>query len=729
MPSSSAFKLALVASVSFIGVAASSSAIAQTTDDTATIVVTGQRQAYVGDLPVQDIPQNVQSLSAAQLQVIGVTRMENALDLVSGVAHLNNFGGLWEAFAIRGFSGDANNVPSGFLVNGFNGGRGFSGPRDTSSVERIDVLKGPTSALFGRGEPGGTVNIVTKKPEFTTKGSVQAGIGSWNNYRVEADFTTPLSDNVAVRLNGAYEDAESFRDTVHTKKLFLTPSILWKISDKTSISYEMEFATLKIPFDRGLPILGNNFDRLPPSRYLGEPGDGPIRIDVWGHQLQLQHDFTDDWSLLVGAGYRTTHLRGIGEYPELVASRQPILSGGSIISRQRRYADSKSENIIGRAELTGHYDIAGLSNTLVIGADYDYFELDQFQSRFRPTAAAGQTIAQINGIDIYNPVYGAYTSPNPYFPGTGAQLVYDRLERDFAWGAYFYNQIDLTSWLKVRVGGRYDEFRQRLLNRQPTPAQALLPNPAYQNVSKFSPQGGIVVQPTETLSLYGSYGQGFRPNSGANAQGQTFRPENSESYEVGLKYQSPDKKITASLAAYTMDKTNILTADPNPANSGLVVAVGAAKSRGIEFDLNARLPYGFNLTLVYAYTDAFWKAEFRDPDFVLPILPGDPLINIPKHSGNVMLLKDFSIGGTRKATIGGGVQYIDKRLGETGTAYYLPSATLTRLIGSVDVTDNLRISGNVDNLFNVRWFANSYSALWTFPGAPRSFSVRANYKF
>jgi iron complex outermembrane receptor protein len=731
MSSNSGFKMALSASVSLMGVMTSASAFAQALADDSgepAIVITGQRQAYIGDLPVQDVPQNIQSLSGDLLKNIGVTRLDNALDLVSGVSHMNNYGGLWDAYSFRGFAGDANNVPSGFLVNGF-AARGFSGPRDASSVERIDVLKGPTSALFGRGEPGGTVNIVTRKPEFVQKGSVQLQGGSYNNYRADVDFTRPLSDTLAFRINGAYEDAESYRDYVHTKKIFITPSILWKLSDKTSISYELEFASQRIPFDRGIPIYQSNFTRIPDSRYLGEPSDRPIKLDTLGHQLQLQHDFNDKWSLLVGAAYRTTHLVGIQEVAELVAGRQPFLVGptaGTILSRQRRFTDAKTENIIGRAEITGHFDIAGMANTLVAGVDYDYFKFTNFQTRYRPAAGAATAnfsnpavMAAYNAINVFNPAYGAYAAPNPY-----ANFVYNRLEKDFAWGSYFYDQIDLTPWLKIRAGGRYDEFRQHYSTFTVTGAAN---TPIFQTVTKFSPQGGIVVQPTETLSFYGSYGKGFRPNNGADVRNNTFQPEESESYEVGAKFLSANRRISATVALYTMTKTNILTSDP--ANAGFVIAVGGARSKGVEFDLNAKLPYGFNLMVSYAYTDAYWTSDFRDPDFALPILAGDPLIGVSKHSGNVLLTKDFLIGGTRKATLGGGVQYIDKRLGETAANYYLPSATLTRLIGSVDLTDNLRVSGNVDNLFDVRWFANSYSALWTYPGAPRTFSVRANYMF
>lgn len=711
-------RTALRSGIVLCGAGLSTFAQAQTAaapDADQSIVVTAQRQAYIGDIPIKDMPQNVQTIGSARLKELNITRLDMALDLVSGVSHLNNFGGLWDSYAIRGFAGDSNNVPTGVLVNGFNAGRGFSGPRDTSSVERIEVLKGPTSALFGRGEPGGTVNLVTKKPEFTSKGSLTLQGGSFNSYRIEGDYTTPLTDTIAVRINGAYDDAKSYRDTIHTKKTFITPSILWRPDSATSLSYELEYGKQEIPFDRGIPIYQNDFKRLPSSRYLGEPGDGPMRIDVLGHQLQLQHDFNDNWSFLAGGSYRTTELAGTGEYPELVASRQPFLSNGTLLSRQRRYADSKSQSFIGRGEVTGKFDVGGMSNTLVIGADYDFFRFDQFQSRFRPPVYnATLTMAQINGINVFNPVYGAYALPD-----AGASLVYNRLERDNSAGVYGYDQVSLTDWLKVRVGGRYDNFRQSILNR----ASGVI---SRQHPTAFSPQTGIVIEPSKSVSFYGSYGKGFRPNNGLDFFGNPFAPERSKSYEIGVKYVSADKRISGSVTIYQMDKSNILTSDPNPAHSGFVIAVGSARSRGVEVDFNARLPYGFNLLLAYAYTDAYWRSAVRDPDFGLQIQPGDPLINISKNSGNLLLTNSFNAFG-KHATVGGGVQYIDRRLGETAANYYLPSAKLVKLLGNVDVTPHINVSAQIDNLFNVRWFANSYSALWTYPGAPRSFRISATY--
>ena len=180
--------------------------------------MTAQRQPFRGDVPLEEMPQSVQVMSGELLQTIGVTQLDDVLDLASGIARQNTFGGLWDSFAIRGFAGDEN-VPTGYLVNGFNAGRGFSGRRDASNIDRIEVLKGPGSALYGRSEPGGTMNIVTKKPQFAPEGSIELAAGSYDTYRVAADFTAPITDSIAVRINGAYEDADSFRDLHHVEKV------------------------------------------------------------------------------------------------------------------------------------------------------------------------------------------------------------------------------------------------------------------------------------------------------------------------------------------------------------------------------------------------------------------------------------------------------------------------------------------------------------------------------
>lgn len=671
------------------------------------IVVSGQKQQYMGDIPIKALPQNVQILSATLLSDNGITRLDDALQLTSGVSRQNNFGGLWDSFAIRGFAGDEN-FPSGYLVNGFNGGRGYGGPVDTSDVESIEVLKGPNSALFGRGEPGGTVNIITKKANFGgPKGSFTVSAGSWKDYRVEGDFNLPVSDTLAFRITGAAEDADSFRDTIHTDLKTINPSVFWKLGSSTSLTYALEYKEQNVPFDRGVVAPNGQLGIIPPSRFLGSPLDGPVHVKVWGHQAQLQQDFGNNWTLLVGLGYRTTSFTGYSSDPELVVGRQNLYVDGRTLSRQRRFRDYSTDNLVVRGEISGTADTGSITHHLILGADYDEFNIDLLQTRYRPTRADNSW-----AIDIFNPDYSIV-------PPTPTAIIQNSYEMQKAWGVYFQDQIDITDKFKIRGGVRYDNFDQNITNRSSA-------SPVPNHYTRFSPNAGIVYEATDTVSFYAAYGTGFRPNSGQGFGGQPFKPETSRSYEVGAKFVSPGGRITSTLSLYTMKKTNILTTDP--VNAGFSKAVGAANSKGVEFDLSAKLPADFQINVSYSYTDAGWAEDVLDPNFAQPIKKGDPLINIPKNQFNVLLTKDFMVG-SHDAMLGAGVLYVDKRLGETATTFILPSYTLVKLIGSFNVTNGIKISADVNNLLDTRYYASSYATLWVQPGTPRSFHVRASFSF
>ena len=315
------------------------------------VVVLAHRQQYRGDVPLQELPQNVAVLPAQLLSNVNVTRLDAALELASGVEHQNNFGGLWDAFAVRGFVGDPN-LPSGYVVNGFSN-RGFGGPRDAANVDHIEVRKGPTSALFGRGEPGGTINVITKKPLFTPQGSLSVSGGSYATYRVEGDATAPITSFLAGRINGAWEKGNSFRDTLKSKKYSFYPSLLLKLGPSTTLTYDLEVSHQEIPFDRGIVALHDNLNTIPISRFLGEPGDGPVKADAIGNQLQLNHQFSPHWTLMIGAAYRQTQLKGFSTEAELTRGRQLIYVDNQDLSRQRRYRDWSTDNLLLRAEVDG----------------------------------------------------------------------------------------------------------------------------------------------------------------------------------------------------------------------------------------------------------------------------------------------------------------------------------------------------------------------------------------
>jgi iron complex outermembrane receptor protein len=675
------------------------------------LVVLAQRQQYRGDVPLQELPQNVAVVSSELLKNANLTTLDSALELVSGIEHQNNFGGLWNAFAIRGFVGDPN-LPSGYLINGFSSGRGFAGPRDTSDVERIEILKGPSSALFGRGEPGGAVNIITKKPLFTPQGYASLSVGSYDVRRAEGDYTAPLGDHVAFRINGAYEEGDSFRDTIHYKKMVATPSFLVKFDAATALTYELSASHQEVPFDRGVLAVNGVLGTIPTSRFLGEPGDGPIKTNGLSHQLQFNHQFNADWTVLLGADYLTTQLKGFSTEAELTHARQTLFLDGKTLSRQRRYRDWSTSDVTLRAEVDGRFQTGPFTHHVMFGVDQEQLHLHQVQMRVRPPPASlSLTLAQANAINIFNPVYGNLPNVAPFW---------DFFERQRASGAYVQDQIDLTDQIKFRAGYRYDKYHQRILNR-------LTGQETGQDVTANDPQFGLVYEPSKLLSFYVAYGMGFRPNSGQDVHNVPFGPERTKSYEVGAKFRTESDLLQGTISLYKMKKGGIITADP--VNTGFSIAIGRADSRGAEIDLNGVLPGHLQYWISYAYTDAKMANAILDPDFALPVPAGAPLLGIPKHSANVTIFRDFDLAGDHKLTLGGGVNYVSSRLGETGTSFTLPGYTLVKAYASYEVTKQLKISADVENVFDKEYYPASYSRMWILPGTPRTFTLKATYSF
>ncbi len=672
------------------------------------IEVTEYRQAYRGDVPVKSLPQAVNIVTGELLDVAGVTDFQNALDFSSGIARQNNFGGLWDSFAIRGFAGDEN-LPGGYLVNGFSAGRGFSGKRDTSNVESIEILKGPGSALYGRSEPGGTVNIITKKPQFEEEGYIGASIGSFNTYRLEGDYTNAITEDLAFRINGAYEDSESFRDTVESNKLSFTPSLSYNISDETNLAYEIEILKQETPFDRGIFVLDGDFDTVPKERFFGEPNDGPMEVEAVGHQVTLQHKINDNWDVLVGAGYRDSSFKGFSSELDLSPGRQLLYVDGETVVRRRHHRDYTSTDLSARVELSGTVEMLGATHHILMGGDaYDY-ELHSIKEQWRTAWGSGDTTYSINR---YNPVYGQTQ------PDTLPNL--DQNEEQSSIGAYIQDQIDVTDKFKVLVGIRFDDFDKTFTNY-------IKDTVVKQSQTSTSPRIGLVYEPSELYTMYLSYSEGFRPNTGVAFNGDSFEPEESTSYEVGVKFNNSDDSLSGTVAIYRAEKSNVLTADL--VNSGYSAALGEAESQGVEVDLTAFINDSISFTLAYAYTDAVTSNDMINTDWGVEIPAGSRLINVPEHKLTVVAMYETVLAG-KEANVGVSVTYVDDRLGETiNPDYILPSYTRVSIFGSIDLTEQWVLNANIDNLLDEEYFGSSYSHLWTQPGTPINGRVSLKYKF
>ncbi|RSZ56696.1 TonB-dependent siderophore receptor [Massilia atriviolacea] len=694
---------ALLASLTPLAALAADVASSPASSPTDTVVIGGQREHYRSlsatgatktDARLLDLPQSVRVLTSEVLRDAGVSTLAGALDLASGISRQSDLGGLWDSYAMRGFTGDPN-FGSDFLVNGFSSSRGYNGLRDTASTQSIEVLKGPSAALYGRGEPGGTVNIVTKKPRFVAARSIGASVGSFNTHRAALDVTGPVGETLAYRLNAAWQEGDSFRDSVRRDTLLVSPSFVWLAGEHTTVSYEIEATGQKAPFDRGVPAVNGKLGAVPVSRFLGEPGDGRMSVKSLGHQLFVQHALNDNWSLQSGLSYRDSELAGFS------TEANNLLADGRTLRRQRRHRDFSATDTSGRIELLGNLATGSLRHKLLFGVDAYRFDDRRVQLRRNPSNANPYAI------DIFQPVYGGVADP--------LTLSIDTLERQRAHGLYAQDQIDLSDRWKALLGIRYDSAEQSVANKRLRTSNA-------QRLHASSPRAGLVYQPGKAVSLYATAARAYRPNSGISIDNSAFEAEKSLSYELGAKVDALDGKLTSTVALYKIDKKNVLTT--NPVNSDFAIPAGEVGSRGLELDVAGAVARNLQLSAAYAYTDATVTRGDKT------IRTGSRFPNVARHSASVMLVSSFTLGDAN-ASLGGGASYVGKRMGDVAasSSFELPAYTTVRLVAAWTPYRKLRIALNVDNLFDKAYYASSYSQLWVAPGSERTATLTASYRF
>ncbi|WP_049623483.1 TonB-dependent siderophore receptor [Frateuria defendens] len=664
------------------------------------LTVTGATKT---EAPIKDLPQNITVLGSDLLKDAGVSQLADALDMGSGISRQSNFGGMWDSYSMRGFSGDPN-FGSDYMVNGFNASRGYNGMRDAANTATVEILKGPSSALYGRGEPGGTVNINTKKPLFKQQNTLELSAGSFDTFRTAIDTTGPLGKNVAYRLNAAYEDGNSFRDTVSHKNYLVSPSFLWMISPDTTLSYELEAVRQKAPFDRGIVAVNGRLGVVPVSRFYGEPNDGDTTIKSLGHQVFLQHFFNDDWSIQTGVSYRDSSLKGQGTEVRPYGA----LVNGTTLRRRLQVRDYQATDLTARFEVLGKVHTGAVEHNLLFGVDGYRFWDDRRQQQAAPAGT-------IYGISLFDPVYGG---PKP----TPRPSIMTN-ERQRAAGLYAQDQIDLSEQWKALVGVRVDQYSQ-------TVNDILHGQTVHQSHRATSPRAGLVYEPTEHVSLYATTSRSFRPNSGVSRSFQPFAPERGKSYEVGAKMDFLDGRLSSTLALFKITKKNVLTPDPVDPNN-FNIAAGEMQSKGVEWDIAGELTPGLRVSAAYAYTDAHITKD--NSSLIGVSLVGRQNADVPKHSANLFLVKQFQLGG-KAASLGGGVNYVGRREGSVAPfsnadLFQLPSYTTFKLVSSYNATKRLQFAFDVENLFNRKYYASSYSAYWVFPGTERRYTLTARYSF
>lgn len=637
------------------------------------------------DTAIHETPQSISVVPAQVVEDIGATRLEDALDYAGGVERGNNFGGqgLTE-FLVRGFSTQE------FYRNGFAVNRGYPNMPDASTLERIEVLRGPASMLYGRGDPGGTFNIVSKQPQAERRTVLGSQVNTDGLRRGTLDTTGALDDSAAFtyRLNLVAEGSDSFRDHVESERYNIAPVLRWQLSDDTALILEGDYMHNRHPLDRGLTRYQNQAGDLPRDRFLGEESAGKLTNQNATTQLRLEHQLDGQWMLRGGVQYLDGSLDGGA------VENNGLAADGRTVGRNYSERWLNWNDLAVQANLEGHFDAAGLAHTLLLGVEFDEYNYDSQIDR------SGGATSDFP-LDLYDPIYG---QPLPALTRT---TTYDD-ENLKSYAFFLQDQIALTERLTAQVGARLERFEQRYDNKL-TPAGSW-----DQAHNAVSPRFGLIYDLTDALAVYANTSRSFKPNRGADRSSQAFDPEKGIAHEVGIKYDLPEHDLSVTAALFHITKENVLTSDP--LDSNYQVAAGEARSRGFDISVAGNITPQWRVIGGYAYVDA----EVTESSSVsMPV--GTRLANVPRHSFNLLDTYEFAEGPLAGLGVGMGVKYVGNRKGSaSNSAFDMDAYTTVDLLAYYPLTERVRLNLNLNNLFDEEYEERAWGNIWAYPGAPRT---------
>ncbi|NUG52680.1 TonB-dependent siderophore receptor, partial [Acinetobacter lactucae] len=568
--------------------------------------VDSSSSATRSEVALKDTPQSVSVVTQKVIEDIGATRLIEALDLAGGVTRANNFGGQGlTGFNLRGFTSGE------FYRNGFPINRGYPNAPDSNTIERVDVLRGPSSSLYGRGDPGGTFNLISKTPKSEQQTTLGAQFSSEGLYRTTIDTTgtIPNAENVGYRLNVIAEGGDSYRDHVESKRYGIAPVIQWQASDATKVTFEADILRNQHPLDRGHTRYPTQKSfNSSPETYLWETGKYNNRLynDNNMTQLRVEHDLGNNWKLNAGVQYLNGKLYGYA------VEANGIQNDGETLGRNYNYRELKWQDTDAQINLTGNFQLLGLAHTLVTGLEYENYDYKSYIIRSSGDIGSYP-------INIYNPVLG-----QP-LPELNRVTTHDR-ENLKTTALFVQDQIDLNERLSALLGLRFEHYEHDYKN--------LLPNTANWNTSHdaFIPRLGLVFKARDDLSFYSNAAKSFKPNTGASRNGEGFDPEEGMAYELGFKWQAFNDMLSIDSAIFYAKKENVLTLDP--VDSAYKVAAGEVRSQGIELNVAGQITPAWKIIGGYAYTDAEVSKDNT-------LKKGTALANIPKNSFNLLNIYEF----------------------------------------------------------------------------------------
>ncbi|PTQ64963.1 iron complex outermembrane receptor protein [Sphingomonas sp. PP-CE-3G-477] len=626
---------------------------------------------------IEDIPQAIQVIPREVIDEQQITRLGDAVANVSNVQQGGTQGNRSELFMVRGFEVNSYAI-DGILLSP---AQNFTETvRDLANVAQVEVLKGPASVLYGRGEPGGTINIVTRRPsqDFGLEAAVQAN--DFGLRRGQLSVTGPLADTLAARVSMAGQETGSFRDDqADGARVFFAPTLAWRPGTKTRADIDYDYTYQTSPGDRGLVVVGNTVAG-PVGRSFGEPWSKNYGRS---HTIRgrIEHDVAD-WLTL-----RQIVSRQSGDSGRTVADFTGLSTDGLFVLRRGVKQVQQVSATTSQSEALVRFRTGPLEHLMLAGFEY--------VDAHRDTSEARATLARIS---IANPVQGA--QPGAFVPAR--TIAVDARYR----AGYVQDQIGIGDTIDILAGVRWDDVDQTTVDNGVR---------TVENGRRASPRLGLVWHPHPVLAIYGNWSTSFRPRSASIFGGGSAPPETGRQYEAGIKLTPADSRLIATAAVFDITKNNVSSADPD--NSGFVVVTGQQRVRGAEIDLSGEILPGWRMIASAGYLDA---TVTRDS----VIAVGNRLRGVPEFSASLWTTYRVANGPLAGMMLGAGATRVGEREGDLANTYRIPGYTRVDLTADYRIADRYRLGLIVRNVADTFYIEQPVARTTNYPGAPRTVSVR-----
>ena len=707
----------------------------ETDADVIVVTATGLSDAFSStktDTPLIETPQSISLITREEMDLRGVHTVAEALSYSAGIqAEASGIDSRVDEVSVRGFGAGGFSSNNNF-VDGLRlptGGQWTRPAFDPFGLQQVEVLKGPSSVLYGQVAPGVIVNLVSKRPEDEAGGEVMIQTAGFTElehwqHQIAGDITGPLgeSDDLAFRLVGLYRDGDTQIDETSNSRLYLSPSLSWEIGADTSITFLVQYQK-----DEGgstfqfLPSTGSLYEsngrRIELDAYIGEPDWNQFDREQSLAAAVFEHNFSGD--LRYTANLRYTHIESLYRVVVLAGDTvtscgaDPLCIPGQTINRRAVQGVGDTDGWAIDNRLQYSFNTGALSHNLLAG--FDWFNTEW--AHYRDVVGGGAVLPLY---DIYNPQ--ARGSAN--FEANLAPQIYSETTSEQS-GLYLQDQIETGNW-RFAIGGRFD----RATDDSYDPINATTRST---EAEEFTWQTGLIYLFDNGLAPYASYSESFLPSTGNYFDGTPFEPTTGQQYEAGLRYQPTGSNIFLTLSAYNIIQQNVTTTDPDPThNCGrrpCTVQTGEAEVRGVEAEARATLPGG----LAVIATATATESEITVTNTAAEL--GNSLSGVPDVMASLFVDYQFEDGPLEGVGLGGGVRHVGESYGDTANTLDIPSYTLVDLMGRYDFAalnadwEGWVFSVNARNLANEAYVATCSSVSSCFYGSGRTVNLRLQYRW